>query len=90
MRDDAAVIEPVLAPEGNYDKRICHAVGELVAELAETDHGHSPCYEAAEWIDRLRATAGALLAYDPDVTDTVEPAKDALRWVADNLTALWD
>jgi hypothetical protein len=84
------VIEPVLAPEGNYDKRICHAVGQLVAELAETDHGHSPDFGPEEWVTALRATAQTLLAYDPDTASTVEPAREALRWVADNLAALWD
>lgn len=82
--------DPVLAPEGNYDKRICHAAGGLIFELAETEHGHAPDFTPEDWTYALRATAQTLLAYDPDSSATIKPAQDALRWIADNLSMLWD
>ena len=77
----------------SLDGYLCRILGAMLDHLAEHTHGwpQGPDFvEFTDWQDALRSRADALLAYEADDEDTIAPAQDALRWVADNLPALWD
>lgn len=77
----------------SLDGHLCRVLGAMLDHLAEHTHGwpQGPDFpEFTDWQDALRARAAALLAYEADDLPTIAPAQAALRWVADNLPALWD
>jgi hypothetical protein len=77
----------------SLDHHLCATTGAMLAHLADNTHGWpgGPEFpEFEDWQRALRAQAAALLAYDTDDEAAMANAAEALRWVADNLTALWD
>lgn len=87
----------------SLDRSLARRLGAQLTALASTTHGwpQSEKYPTFEdWQIALRTAGTALTAYaeslefhdlDPSEEDFLaEQAADALRWVADNFTALWD
>ncbi|HET7385584.1 MAG TPA: hypothetical protein VFJ19_02860 [Nocardioidaceae bacterium] len=76
----------------SLDHHLCAMTGAMLAHLAEETHGWPEGPEFPEFQDwhALRTHAAALLAYDTDDESAKANASEAFRWVADNLTALWD
>lgn len=83
------------APEDTWslDGHLCRTLGEMLIYLADHVHGGSsePEYPTAEdWREALRSNGSALLHYDIHDDRAYAEAQQALRWVADNLGAIWD
>lgn len=77
----------------SLDHHLCSTTGAMLAHLAEETHGwpEGPDFPTFEdWQNALDTRAAALLAYDTDNELAMARAAEALHWVADNLTALWD
>lgn len=67
--------------------------------MSEIAHGYpGPEYPVDSWTADLKRHGEALLTYQHKQYDVYgddwdaiyEPAREALRWVADNLGSLWD
>lgn len=77
----------------SLDGHLCRTLGAMLNHLAEHTHGwpQGPDFpEFTDWQSALRTQAAALRTYEADDEPTIVPAQDALRWVAENLPALWD
>lgn len=88
----------------SLDTHLCATLGAQLTGLADIAHGwpQSETYpDYDDWIAALRDNAAKLTAYgnkwDLDINpygeeseQVYKDAQDALRWVADNLGALWD
>lgn len=72
------------------DVFLCQRLGSMLALHADGARNYPADKTYDEWIGELRSAADGLLAFDPDDADCVRGAQDALHWVADNLTRLWD
>lgn len=84
----------------NIDHYLSKRLGEQLVAMSEFAHGYpSEDYPFDKWTADLKTHGEALLTYSKMVweheTDweydvIYVPAQDALRWVADNLSAIWD
>ena len=72
------------------DSHVCLHLGTLLTEQSRHAHSYPDALTYEEWTDQLRVAGEALLAFDPEDGERVGAAQEALRWVADNLTRLWD
>ena len=83
---------------------MCLAVGNTMLKWADNLHGFPPDMTPEKWESLLRIHGEALRDYGLDYLDEEEDidkaiendcrreerAKDALRWVAENLETMWD
>lgn len=77
----------------SLDEHLCRVTGEMLGHLAQTTGAWPPAAEfqsLEDWAAALAARAEALTAYRADDGATHARAREALRWVADHLTDLWD
>lgn len=81
------------------DDHLSKSLGEQLVMMADVAHSYpGDDYPFDRWVADLRKHGEALRTYhdrnyelDGDEwTATYEPAREALRWVADNLSSLWD
>lgn len=79
----------------NADVAICEAVATILEELADKGSGYPASFEStSDWQGQLGKAIDGLKAYAEkgvrSWSDEAQETKAALRWVADNLEALWD
>ena len=74
----------------SLDVHMCWHVGALLLAMAEGGFTCPADREPGEWKNELRSKGADLLAYDREDHERIAAAQDAWRWVADNLTSLWD
>lgn len=83
----------------SIDDHLSKTLGQQLVTMAEIAHGYpGDDYPYEQWVGDLRKHGEALLAYHhdnydlhgPDWLTIYDPAREALRWVADNLASLWD
>jgi len=75
------------------DEHLCRVAGGMLRHLAATARAwpRSAEFETFDaWVTAVAGRADALLAYSADDSTTHAAAQDALHWVADHLTHLWD
>lgn len=79
----------------SLDTWLARTVGAQLQEMARIAHGWpgGPDWTFETWTAALRVHGGVLADYghncDAD-NDAIEAAQDSMRWVADQLPALWD
>lgn len=77
----------------SLDQHLCHVTGGMLRHLAKTTHAWPESAEFttfADWQEAVMLRANALGDYRSDDDTTHVPAQEALHWVADHLTHLWD
>lgn len=83
----------------SLDDHLAKTLGAQLVTMAEIAHSYpGDDYPFDKWTADLRKHGEALLAYRKGHYDVFgdewdalyTPAQEALRWVADNLAALWD
>lgn len=75
----------------SLDSSLTKQLGAQLVKLSDETHGHPEDVRAGLWVSQLSEYGHDLIDYDPfNNQDSVAPAKNALRWVADNLEDLWD
>lgn len=81
------------------DDHLSKTLGEQLVTMSEIAHGYpGESYPFEQWTSDLKRHGEALKAYHNLNYDVhgdewiaiYDPAREALRWVADNLASLWD
>lgn len=78
----------------SLDAHLARTLGQQLVRMGEIAYGHPEGYPHERWTADLKTHGQALTLYSEGWVDrwesTGQPAQQAVRWVADNLAALWD